>query len=92
MRLSPSEPGLHRQAAELYESLKRPREALHEVEVAVSLSGQPADPATQTWMERLRTAIDVETVRALDPARGLEALEPGDAGPDGPQPRRAQGR
>jgi hypothetical protein len=43
-------------------------------------------------MERLRTAIDVETVRALDPARGLEALEPGDAGPDGPQPRRAQGR
>ena len=92
MRLSPSEPGLHRQAAELYESLKRPREALHEVEVAVSLSGQPADPATRTWMERLRTAIDVETVRALDPARGLEALEPGDAGPDGPQPRRAQER
>ncbi len=44
MRLSPGEPGLHRQAAELYENLKRPHEALHEVETAVSLSGQPADP------------------------------------------------
>jgi len=92
MRLSPGDPGLHRQAAELYESLRRPREALHEVEVAVSLSGQPADPATGAWVERLRTAVDVETARALDPARGLEALEPADAGADGAQPRRAQGR
>ena len=92
MRLSPGDPGLHRQAAELYESLKRPREALHEVEVAVSLSGQPADPGTQAWLGRLRTAVDVETVRALDPARGLDALEPPDAGSSSPQPRRAQGR
>ena len=92
MRLSPGDPGLHRQAAQLYQSLKRPREALHEVETAVSLSGQPADPGTQVWMEQLRTAIDVETVRALDPARGLDALESPDAGPERPQPRRAQGR
>jgi tetratricopeptide (TPR) repeat protein/uncharacterized membrane protein YidH (DUF202 family) len=92
MRLAPGDPGLHRQAAELYESLKRPREALHEVEVALSLSGQPADPGTQAWLERLRTAVDVETVRALDPARGLDALEPPDAGSDSPQPRRAQTR
>src|SRR5262249_21897926 len=92
MRLSPGDPGLHRQAAELYESLKRPREALREVESAVSLSGQPADPNTTAWMDRLRTAIDVETVRALDPTRGLDALEPPDAGADGPLPRRAQGR
>jgi len=92
MRLSPGDPGLHRQAAELYESLKRPREALHEVEVGLSLSGQPADPATRAWMERLRTAVDLETARALDPARGLDPLEAPDAGQDGPQPRRAQGR
>jgi tetratricopeptide (TPR) repeat protein/uncharacterized membrane protein YidH (DUF202 family) len=92
MRLSPGDPGLHRQAAELYESLKRPREALHEVEAAISLSGQPADPGTQAWLERLRTAVDVETVRALDPARGLDALEPPDAGSSSPQPRRAHGR
>ena len=58
----------------------------------MSLSGQPADPATQAWMERLRTAVDVEAARALDPARGLDALEPADAGADGAQPRRAQGR
>ncbi|HZJ54031.1 MAG TPA: hypothetical protein VFD38_07820, partial [Myxococcaceae bacterium] len=91
MRLSPGEPGLHRPAAELYEGLKRPREALREVEV--SLSGQTPDPATRAWMDRLRTAIDLETVRALDPARGLDALEPPDAGPpDGTVPRRAQGR
>src|SRR5262249_61911685 len=92
MRLSPGEPGLHRQAAELYESLKRPREALREVETALSLSGQPADPGTHAWMERLRTAIDLETVRALDPARGLDSLEAPDAGSASPQPRRAQGR
>ena len=92
MRLAPGDPGLHRQAAELYESLKHPREALHEVEVALSLSGQPADSGTQAWMERLRTAIDLETARALDPARGLDGLESPDAGPERPQPRRAQGR
>ena len=92
MRLSPGDPGLHRQAAGLYESLKRPRDALREVEVALSLSGQPPDPGTQAWMERLRTAIDLETVHALDPARGLDALEPSDAGSGAPQPRRAQGR
>jgi hypothetical protein len=92
MRLSPGDPGLHRRAAELYESLKRPREALHEVETAVSLSGQPADPGTSAWMDRLRTAVDTETVRALDPMRGLDALDAADAGADSPQPRRAQGR
>ncbi|HTN51450.1 MAG TPA: tetratricopeptide repeat protein [Anaeromyxobacter sp.] len=92
MRLSPGEPGLHRQAAELYEALKRPHEALHEVEVAVSLSGQPADPGTRAWMERLRTAVDTETLRALDPARGLDGLEPPDAGTEGAPPRRVQGR
>jgi tetratricopeptide (TPR) repeat protein len=90
MRLSPDQPGLHRQAAELYEALKRPREALHEVEA--SLSGQTPDAATRAWMERLRTAIDLETVRALDPARGLDALDSADGGVDSSQPRRAQGR
>ncbi|HSP18756.1 MAG TPA: hypothetical protein VLQ79_04530, partial [Myxococcaceae bacterium] len=80
MRLSPGESGLHRQAAQLYESLKRPREALREVEVAVQLSGGEADPATRAWMEKLRTAIDQETVRALELPRGLEALDRPDAG------------
>jgi tetratricopeptide (TPR) repeat protein len=92
MRLSPGVPSLHRQAAALYESLQRPREALHEVETAVSLSGQPADPGTSAWMDKLRTALDAEAVRALDPARALDALDASDAGTDGPQPRRAQGR
>jgi tetratricopeptide (TPR) repeat protein len=92
MRLSPDDPGLHRRAAELYESLKRPREALHEVETAVSLSGQPADPGTSAWMDRLRSGVDAEAVRALDPARAPDALDAADAGTDGLQPRRAQGR
>ena len=92
MRLAPGEPGLHRQAAELYEALKRPREALHEVEVAVSLSGQDADTGTRAWMDRLRTAVDTETFRALDPARGLDGLEPPDAGTAGAGPQRVQGR
>jgi tetratricopeptide (TPR) repeat protein/uncharacterized membrane protein YidH (DUF202 family) len=92
IRFSPGDHNLHRQAAELYESLRRPREALHEVETAVSLSGQPADPATSAWMDRLRTAVDTETARALDPTRALDALDAADAGTDGPQPRRAQGR
>ncbi|RPH64595.1 MAG: tetratricopeptide repeat protein, partial [Myxococcaceae bacterium] len=90
MRLSPGDPGLHRQAAELYEALKRPREALREVEV--SLSGQAPDAATRAWMDRLRTAIDLETVRALDPARGLDALDSADAGVDPSQSRRLRGR
>ena len=90
VRLSPGDPGLHRQAAELYEALKRPREALREVEL--SLSGQTPDAATRAWMERLRTAIDLETVRALDPARGLDALDSADAGVDPSQPRRLRGR
>ena len=92
MRLSPGEPGLHRQAAELYEGLKRPREALREVEVAVSLAGQGADPATGAWMERLRAAIDAETVRALELPAGLDALEPPDAGPARPRVHGAEPR
>ena len=80
MRLAPGDPGLHRQAAELYEGLKRPREALREVEAAVQLAGQGVDPGTQAWMDRLRTAIDTETVRALEAPMGLDALEPADAG------------
>jgi tetratricopeptide (TPR) repeat protein len=80
MRLSPGEPGLHRQAAELYEGLKRPREALREVETSIQLSGQPADPGTTAWMDRLRTAIDTESVRALEAPTGLDPLEPPDAG------------
>jgi tetratricopeptide (TPR) repeat protein/uncharacterized membrane protein YidH (DUF202 family) len=92
MRLSPGEPGLHRQAAELYEGLKRPREALREVEVAVQLSQQGVDPGTRAWMDRLRAAVDAETVRELEaPLRGLDALEAPDAGPPRPGPRR-QGR
>src|SRR5262249_39541497 len=80
MRLSPGEPGLHREAAELYEGLKRPREALREVETSLQLSGQPADPGTSAWMDRLRTAIDPESVRALEAPTGLASLEPPDAG------------
>ena len=76
MRLSPDDPGLHRQAAQLYESLKRPREALREVETAVSHSGHAADEATRAWMDRLRTAVDQETVRALELPRGSRASMP----------------
>ncbi len=92
MRMAPDAPGLHRQAAELYESLKRPREALREVEVAVQLAGHPADAATGAWIDRLRTAVDQETVRALEVPRGLEGLEALDAGTELAGPHRIQGR
>ena len=53
---------------------KRPREALREVEIAVSLSGRSAPtPPPRAWMDRLRTAIDQETVRALELPRGSRA-------------------
>jgi len=91
MRLSPGEPGLHRQAAALYEGLRRPREALREVELAVQLSQQGADPDTRAWMDRLRAAVDSETLRELETPRGLDALEAPDAGATRPG-FRAQGR
>ena len=89
MRLAPGEPGLHRQAAELYEAMHRPREAL--AEVGVSLGGREPDPGTREWMDRLRTAVDTETVRALEKPTGLDALEEPDAGPSRPKGR-VQGR
>ncbi|MGZ6098128.1 MAG: tetratricopeptide repeat protein, partial [Myxococcaceae bacterium] len=92
MRLSPDDPGLRRQAAQLYESLKRPREALREVEVAVRLSGSAADAATLAWMDRLRTAVDQETVRALDLPRSLEGLDVPDGGTELAGPRQTRAR
>jgi hypothetical protein len=67
MRLSPANPASTARLPSCTRLLASPR-GLHEVEVAVSLSGQPADPATRVWMDRLLTAIDTETLRELDPA------------------------
>ena len=75
MRLAPGEPGLHRQAAQLYESMRRPEDALHELDTAVQLSGTPADPATVEWMGRLRGAVEAEKVRALEAPRGVDSLD-----------------
>jgi tetratricopeptide (TPR) repeat protein len=82
VRLSPNDPGLHRHAAQLYESMQRPQEALREVEAAVKVSETPADAATLAWMARLRAASEAATIRALeDRDRGLwNALEPEDGG------------
>lgn len=87
MRLAPGDVGLHRQSAELYEAMQRPREALREVESAIELAGRGPDPGTRAWMDRLRAAVDAETFRALEAPAGLEALEPPDAG-TGLPPRR----
>jgi len=92
VRLAPTDPGLHHQAAELYESMQRPDEALREVEAAVRLSEAPADAATVAWMERLRAASEAATIHALeDRDRGLwNALEPEDGGV--PHRRAVRGR
>jgi tetratricopeptide (TPR) repeat protein len=75
VRLAPGEPGLHHQAAQLYESMRRPEDALHELATAVQLSGAPADPATVEWMGRLRGAVEAEKLRAIDPSGGLDSLD-----------------
>jgi tetratricopeptide (TPR) repeat protein len=82
VRLAPTDPGLHRQAAEMYEGMQRPQEALRELEAAVRVSEAPADAATLAWMARLRAASEAATFRALeDRDRGLwNALEPDDGG------------
>jgi tetratricopeptide (TPR) repeat protein len=86
VRLAPGDPGLHRQAALLYESMRKPEDALRELSTAVQLSGAPADPATVEWMGRLRGAVEAERMRALDPARGLESPD------DAPDAGSATGR
>ena len=84
VRLAPAEPGLHRQAAQLYEQMRRPEDALQELATAVQLSGAPADPATVEWMGRLRGAVEAEKMREMDPSRGLDSLDDdADAGPAG---------
>jgi len=50
------------------------------VETSIQLSGHPPDPGTTAWIDRLRTAIDTESVRALEAPTGLDSLEPLDAG------------
>ena len=94
VRLAPGEPGLHRQAAQLYEQMRRPAEALQELSTAVQLSGAPADPATVEWMGRLRGAAEAEKLRAMDPSRGLDSLDDdADAGSaGGPGKARRSGR
>ena len=75
VRLAPGEPGLHRQAAQLYEQMRRPEDALQELATAVQLSGAPADTATVEWMGRLRGAVEAEKLREMDPTRGLDSLD-----------------